>query len=846
MGMSDVDLVDLALDDPDAAERGARAVLGSSPSPERRVRALQALGIVHRDRGSPDLALGDLRGAVLTATAIGDAALISDVRATYGLTLVEAGQRRRGLHELDRATFDVEHPTARTRLRRSMALLWVGRRAESHDEMLRAARAFAEQGDRLWHARTLHHLGLVELALGDLDAAAEHTRHAIALFTPDDDPLEPLWAEQNLGEIAVANGDLARALAIFDGVAAEYLRLGRPRPHLAVTRCRALRAAGLPREALEVAREALAGTTVHPMDRAALELVAASALVQVEERPEAAVLARAARDGYRRLGNTWAEAQARLVLVRARRGERGVRWDREAREVAALLHAERIDDAPLALALAAERSASSERSALLAAAATYRSGRPALVRASGWWATALARDDDGDSGGVLRACARGLDALDEHRTTLGSTELRALATGHGSELAALALRHAAAGAGGPRALLRWSERWRATALAQPPVTPGDEPVLPSLAALRDNGRRLAEARAGGEPTDQLDQERRRLERAVRAEHHRQSGAVAVAEHLDVDHLVTEVGDGCLVELVDVDGVVHVIVVHRGRVRRAVAGTTADALALTGSAAFVLRRAARGRPFAPGDLGQRLQDTILGPAARLLPEGPVTVAPTSRLHGVPWALLPALAGRPFAVVPSAAQWLRARAVPVPAARPGDVVLLAGPGLGTGGAEVPVLAQRRPDAVLLDGADATVAASMTALDGARLAHVAAHGRFRADSPLFSALELADGPLTVHDLERLRVAPHRVVLSACESGVLAPVGAEELLGLASALFALGTAGLVCSVAEVDDAATAALMVDLHAHLDAGLDPGAALHAVRAAAPGDPTATAFVALGV
>ena len=92
--------------------------------------------------------------------------------------------------------------------------------------------------------------------------------------------------------------------------------------------------------------------------------------------------------------------------------------------------------------------------------------------------------------------------------------------------------------------------------------------------------------------------------------------------------------------------------------------------------------------------------------------------------------------------------------------------------------------------------------------------------------------------------------MVLSACESGVLAPVGADELLGLASALFALGTAGLVCSVAEVNDAATAELMVDLHAHLDRGDDPATALLALRRSAPRTTptaaTAAAFVALGV
>ncbi len=39
--------------------------------------------------------------------------------------------------------------------------------------------------------------------------------------------------------------------------------------------------------------------------------------------------------------------------------------------------------------------------------------------------------------------------------------------------------------------------------------------------------------------------------------------------------------------------------------------------------------------------------------------------------------------------------------------------------------------------------------------------------AANPLFSALHLADGPLTVYDLERLRTPPKLVVLAACEGG-------------------------------------------------------------------------------
>jgi CHAT domain-containing protein len=172
------------------------------------------------------------------------------------------------------------------------------------------------------------------------------------------------------------------------------------------------------------------------------------------------------------------------------------------------------------------------------------------------------------------------------------------------------------------------------------------------------------------------------------------------------------------------------------------------------------------------------------------------------------------------------------------------------LATGGAEVPRVAGDHPDAVVLANGSATVERCLRAMDGAGLVHVAAHGRFRADNPMFSALEMADGPLTVHDLEQLGRAPHRIVLSACDSGVMVPVGAGELLGLASALMSMGTAGILASVAPVNDEATVELMVQLHRGLDELDDLGAVMQRVREHARGDvvaeATAAAFVALGV
>jgi CHAT domain-containing protein len=130
------------------------------------------------------------------------------------------------------------------------------------------------------------------------------------------------------------------------------------------------------------------------------------------------------------------------------------------------------------------------------------------------------------------------------------------------------------------------------------------------------------------------------------------------------------------------------------------------------------------------------------------------------------------------------------------------------------------------------------------------VAAHGTFRADNPLFSCLRMADGPLTVHDLERLKAPPYRLVLSSCDSGLATAAGADELLGLSSALIGMGSAGLLASVVIVNDAATVTLMVAVHERLLQGASLAAALHQARMSLGDDDpvlavTGQSFIALG-
>ena len=324
--------------------------------------------------------------------------------------------------------------------------------------------------------------------------------------------------------------------------------------------------------------------------------------------------------------------------------------------------------------------------------------------------------------------------------------------------------------------------------------------------------------------------------------------------LDVDALLAELGDGQLVELVEVDGCLHALLCGAGRIRRFPVGRTVDAtdeIEFARSALHRIALRATGRPEAViAELdasGHRLEKLLLGPAAHHLRGGPVVVVPPAWLHGVPWALLPSLRSVPLSVAPSARAWLRARAQVEPKHR--RAVLVSGPGLAAGAGEVAAIARMYDEVTVLERGSATAARVLDALDGSWLAHLAVHGTFRADSPLFSALRLIDGPVTVYDFERLRTAPYRLVLPSCDSARLAPVGSDELLGLAAALLPLGTAAIVASVLPVDDEATAVLMQRLHLGLRHGMGMAEALRAAGDSAAGDPYATAtvwsFLAIG-
>jgi tetratricopeptide (TPR) repeat protein len=848
------DLLALALARPREAERQARRLLRSGDDAGSMSIAHQTLGIVLRDRGETQAALEHLNTALRAAGRSDNPNRVADVLGTLGVAEAASGRTRAGLARFDRALAIASGDMrARVLLRRAGALWSVGRYGEALADLRQAGSTFRAVGDVLWEARTLNIRSVVHCRLGSVTRAEQDALRAERLYLSIGQDLEAADACLNQGYVAYLKGDLPSALTTLDLAARRYRKLGVDSPDLAGDYSTVLLAAGLSAEALRVVLEALDAPALQPSRRAELLLAAATAALALPDPARAERYGLDAGRLFRRQGRGWWTVRSRLIVVRARfeQGDHGARLFAAAAGVAAELQHARADEATLALLLAGEVAAARADGAAagyFARAAAQRGRGSALNRSLGWLAQARLHGLTGRRRAVLTACARGLDALDEHRTSLGSPELRALATGHGRELAALALTEALA-TGDARRLLGWTERIRATAVSQPPVVPsGHARLRRQLALLRDVVRRLNEARDAALPTGSLERERDGLEAAIRREQHQLSGRAHAQVRFDLAELTDSLGEQVLVELVEVGGVLHAVVVRGGRVTRQLVGSLDSALQAVEYARFQLRRVGRGARPDLAAVGSVLADGVLGSVRHHLGDGPVIIVPPSRLHGTPWGLMPGLADRPITVSPSAAMWLRCRRIAQPSGN--RLVLVAGPDLGTEGAEIVAVAARRPDATVLTGSDAAVDDVIAAIDGATLAHLAAHGRLRLDNPMFSELRLADGPLTVHDLQRTRRAPFRVVLSACDSGLATPVGADELLGLATTLLGLGSAGVAASVTVVDDAATVPVMDRVHRSLESGAGLAESLLRARQQSADSlietATAATFIGLGV
>ncbi len=177
--------------------------------------------------------------------------------------------------------------------------------------------------------------------------------------------------------------------------------------------------------------------------------------------------------------------------------------------------------------------------------------------------------------------------------------------------------------------------------------------------------------------------------------------------------------------------------------------------------------------------------------------------------------------------SASLWLTGRASALAADRVG---FAAGPGVPRAAEEVRVASARWVDPEVLTGDAARAAAVSAMAERVDVLHIAAHGRHSADNPLFSGLELADGPWFGYDIDQLASIPSTVILSACELGRSSVRWGVETIGMTVAWQHAGTRCVIAAPASVADDVAGEVLAATHAGLAAGAPPAEALlEAVR-----------------
>lgn len=864
-----VSAAELAVGDPVHARQLAAQAQAENPG------SAEVAVVCERARGLAAIAQGDLAASVVHLRRGVRRAergwlpqRAAEVRTTLAFALAELGRTRLALVELDRARPALTGlAAAKWSVQQATVLLRLGRVEEAVEAYQLALVVIRRERQELLEGQLRLNRAVVQATRGAWRAAEDDLVAAERIMSRAGRPHEVAIARHDRAYLAALRGNLPAALAHFDAAESAYAAAGSHPGLLATQRAEVLLSLGLVDEGRAAAQTAVASYQDQGQiaDLAEARLVLAHAALLGGDVAAATDQADQARRAFRRQHRPAWEALARYVLLRAAwaQGTRSESMLRTGRRTAADLAAAgwmaqsadaRLLVARTALELGHPVAARRE----LAAVGGRRRHGPADLRARAWHGEALLRCAAGDQRGAIRALQSGLRVLDRLRATLGATELRAAVSYHGEDLAKSGLAIALASRQ-PAAVLCWSERWRAGALrARPAHPPADANLTGLLAQLRQVVAAADAALRAEQDPRPLLRRQAALELAVaRAARHAgrdprepPTGLASAAA------LAPALGPRALIEYVGFEGRLHAVTMVGARLRLHDLGPLEVVQRELDALRFAQRRLARAGCSAPvaaaltgaiRHAANVLDGLVLAPLGELDRDQELVVVPTGALHALAWSVLPTAADRPITVAPSAALWLRAAEAPAaPAAR---TVLAVGPGLPAAVAEVAALAARYPGATTLTGDSATAAAVLAAADGAGLVHLAAHGRFRADNALFSCLEMADGPLLVHDFERLTTAPYLLLLSACDSGLSEVRAGNELMGLAAVLLALGTRTIIASVAPVPDGGTELFMVALHARLQAGVPPAAALAGARRDVSGDdpcsPAALAAASFG-
>jgi CHAT domain-containing protein len=143
------------------------------------------------------------------------------------------------------------------------------------------------------------------------------------------------------------------------------------------------------------------------------------------------------------------------------------------------------------------------------------------------------------------------------------------------------------------------------------------------------------------------------------------------------------------------------------------------------------------------------------------------------------------------------------------------------------EVEALSSILPNAKLFVGEQATEAVLRSHGSESRVVHIATHGYFRQDNPMFSSIRLGDTHVSLCDLAHFRMPAELVVLSGCATGLNVVTPGDELMGLVRGLLQAGAQSLILSLWDVHDESTKDFMIGFYTRWQRGLSKAKAMQA-------------------
>jgi tetratricopeptide (TPR) repeat protein len=765
---------------------------------------------------------------------------------------LEASMRLLGDAERLAARCASEGLIATVRGQRGLLLLRSGKVGRAIDALDSAVELIASADDADQMSILLNR-GTAHLEAGSLDVARRDFEDCVAVAVRAGNRDHETKARHNLGYAEFLAGRIPRALAAMERASAT-LNEGSRNPISLLDRARVLREAGLTSDATRLLTTAVELFNERRLwqDAAEAQLTLAECLLVEGTPADALRLARLAEQTFAGRGNSWWERQAQLLVLRCERGA-ATRLEPVAERASSLAsrcrEENRQDLAETAELLAAEcrLRSGADPSVVVPVLPAVRGSDPLQTRLQRREVRALAAMARSDHPRAAAEIRRGLDDLALHVNRFGSLDLRTASAVHGVSLARLGM-ELAEQSGSAAELFAAVERGRAISTRLARVAPPDDTRTAEL--LSELRRCEEELREAG--TAELRARSARLQRDIRAraweleadQEHERRPAARVS---DIREATRSSGTAFATYVVHRGRWLAVLASGRRAVAHDLAGTAEvdelvqrvradlDALALPRLPPPLMEAVRRSL-----DAGlRRLDELLLGPLR--VAGTPLVVSCSTSLALLPWSLLPSRRGIPVVVTPSASWWLRNVATSR-RTRP-RVVALAGPGLQRAEDEANQVAAHWSRSEVATGASATTEEGRRALTGSDVVHVAAHGTHQQESPLFSSLRLADGPLYAYELAGGESTAACVVLSACEAGLATVRPGDEGLGLTSVLLHLGSRSVLAGVARVGDDVAARVMGRVHGRMAAGSGSAEALAESLAE---EPDAASFVSFGV